>query len=302
MKEMKYALLVLALMALAAFCAVAYFLPGSEASVPSQTVEVAADEPEEMANVPVLLYHHLGQEQEGNANILSPETFARHMALLRECGYTPVTLQTLAAYGAGSGDLPEKPVVITFDDGYYSNYEYAFPILEEYGFPATIFVIGASVGHMEYYKNTDFVIIPHFGLEEMAEMRASGLVSVQSHTYDMHQWGPYESGDVVRSDLLPLEDEGEDDYIQILEADIAAARALVETETDRDIALAYPHGQTCDLTDEVLRQAGYRITFTTDSMKLNTIVKGNADTLYRLGRLTVSPDVTDEILLAYLEQ
>lgn len=300
MKEMKYALLVLGVMALAAFRTVAYFLPGSAASAPMQTAVAA--ETVETADVPVLLYHHLGQEQEGNANILFPETFARHMALLWEHGYTPVMLQSLAAYGAGTGDLPEKPVVITFDDGYYSNYEYAFPVLAEYGFPATIFVIGASVGHMEYYKNTDFAIIPHFGLEEMAEMRASGLVSVQSHTYDMHQWAPYESGDTVRSNLLPLEGEGEDDYIQALEADIAAVRALIVTETDQDIALAYPHGQTCDLTDEVLRQAGYRITFTTDSTKQNTIVKGDADTLYRLGRLTVSPDVTDEMLLAYLEQ
>ena len=97
----------------------------------------------------------------------------------------------------------KKPVVITFDDGYLSNYQYAYPILKETGMVATIFVIGATVGNTEHYKNTNYPITPHFTFQQGAEMVASGIISIQSHTYDMHQWAPYETSDSPRVNILP---------------------------------------------------------------------------------------------------
>jgi peptidoglycan/xylan/chitin deacetylase (PgdA/CDA1 family) len=101
-----------------------------------------------------------------------PEQFRRQMAYLAENGYTPIDLYQLSAAIAAKIDLPEKPVVLTFDDGYRDNYENAFPVLQEYGFTATFFIIAdyadqGAEGYMDWTQ-----------LEEMA---AAGM-RIESHS------------------------------------------------------------------------------------------------------------------------
>ena len=125
------------------------------------------------------------------------------MQLIKENGYEAISFDELIAFAEGKGALPEKPVLITFDDGYQSNYEYAFPILKEENMKGTIFAIGVSIGKKEYYKDTVHKMTPHFGKEEIDEMKGSGLISIGSHTYDMHQWAPFEEGDKIRESVIP---------------------------------------------------------------------------------------------------
>lgn len=154
---------------------------------------VRAEVPEGV-QVPILLYHHFSEQGSG----VTPETFELHMRTLAEAGYTAVTFDQLVNYVQRRGELPERPVCITMDDGYLSNYEIAWPILERYGMKATIFVIGSSVGHTERYKDTEYPITPHFTWEQGREMVRSGTVDLQCHTYDMHQWAPYEERSPAR--------------------------------------------------------------------------------------------------------
>lgn len=175
------------------------------------------------AEVPVLMYHHI--DQEGNdSTAMTPALFEAQIAALAQAGYTAVFPDDLAAYVNQGKALPDKPIVITFDDGYLSNYEYAWPILEKYGMVATIFMVGSTTGNTEHYKDTAYPITPHFSYEQGAEMVASGVISLQSHTYDMHQWGPYESTDQPRETILPLEGESEADYRAALSADCQKIR------------------------------------------------------------------------------
>ena len=161
-------------------------------NVAEHVAQMAQAEPlpleEYTAQVPVLMYHHISEEGNDSTE-LSPEAFEAQIAALAEAGYTAVFPEDLAAYVREGKELPEKPIVITFDDGYLSNYEYAYPILKKYGMVATIFVIGSTVGDTEHYKDTDYPITPHFSCEQAKEMVDSGVISIQSHTYDMHQWG-----------------------------------------------------------------------------------------------------------------
>lgn len=245
--------------------------------------------------VPILMYHHLSEDVT-NSEIVSPEQFEAQIRALSEAGYTGVSFDELQAYVLRGEPLPEKPVVITFDDGYRSNYTLAYPILQKYSMKATIFAVGVSFG-TDHYKDTDYAITPHFGAAEAAEMTASGLISIQSHTYDMHQWPPYETGSAVRENILQLSGESEEAYVQALTEDFTRSRALLEGATGQPVdVLAYPAGQYSTLAQVTLQSLGVHVTLSTNP-GVNTVVKGLPQTLYAMLRFGITEDVSPEALL-----
>lgn len=261
-----------------------------------------AKKPKTVEHIPVLLYHHIIENDDGSSSVTA-DRFRAQMELLKTKGYQPVSLTQLIDFAEQGAVLPEDPVVITFDDGYYSNYQFAYPILKEYDYPAVIFAIGCSIGHMEYYKETEQRLTPHFGEREIREMCGSGLISVQSHTYDMHQWAPFETGDRIRENILPLEGETDDAYLTALTADHQTmVQLLAESGADDTVAVAFPHGKTCRLATETLQELGVRITFTTDANRRNTVTQGKPETLIDMGRFDVSAATTDAQLLEYLKK
>ena len=245
--------------------------------------------------VPILMYHHLSEDVT-NSEMVSPEQFEAQIRALAEAGYTGISFDELQAYVLRGEPLPEKPVVITFDDGYRSNYTLAYPILQKYGMKATIFAIGVSFG-TDHYKDTDYAITPHFGAAEAAEMTASGLISIQSHTYDMHQWPPYETDSAVRENILQLPGESEESYVQALTEDFTRSRALLEDATGRPVdVLAYPAGQYSMLAQVTLQSLGVHVTLSTNP-GVNTVVKGLPQTLYAMLRFGITEDISPEALL-----
>ena len=252
-------------------------------------------------DVPVLMWHNLAEESSGDMTI-SVDTFRAQIEALHEAGFKTVSLQQLYDYVHFGTELPEKPIVLTFDDGYFSNYEYAFPILQEYDMQATIFAIGVSVGK-DTYKDTDHAMTPHFGADEAREMADSGLISVQSHTFDMHQWPPFEDGNAqVRETLLPFDGEADADYEAAVEADFAESRELLESITGQPVnALAFPEGAYVTLTQDALRSAGAELTFTT-VRAVNTVVKGLPQSLCAMPRFGMTESADMSALVAELEQ
>lgn len=258
------------------------------------------DEKEYTAHIPVLMYHSVNASGGGDSTVITPERFEAHMAALSQAGYTAVLPDELEAYVEAGTPLPEKPIVITFDDGYLDNYTNAFPILRKYDLRAVIFAIGATVGQTEHYKDTEFEITPHFSYEQAREMVESGLVSVQSHTYDMHQWAPYESGR-ARENILRWEGEDEDSYISLLTADCAAIRkALVEgTGQKRVNVMAFPSGMYDVLSQEVLQENGFDVTFGYGHASA-VLIKGMPQSLLSVNRYAVSGTVSVETLLEWV--
>lgn len=252
-------------------------------------------------DVPVLMWHNLAEESSGDMTI-SVDTFRAQIEALHEAGFRTVSLQQLYDYVHFGTELPEKPIVLTFDDGYFSNYEYAFPILQEYDMQATIFAIGVSAGK-DTYKDTDHAMTPHFGADEAREMVDSGLISVQSHTFDMHQWPPFEDGNAqVRETLLPFDGEADADYEAAVEADFAESRELLESITGQPVnALAFPEGAYVTLTQDALRSAGAELTFTT-VRAVNTVVKGLPQSLCAMPRFGMTESADMSALVAELEQ
>lgn len=135
----------------------------------------------------ILMYHKVTPDpRSGGLGLrVSPEKFAAQMRYLREHGYTVVSLDDAAAFLKGVKSLPPKPVVITFDDGYRDNYLYALPILAEYGYPATIYLVAHAVGRYNFF-DADRGVQPRNEMltwEEIREMRAKGI-TFGAHTLD----------------------------------------------------------------------------------------------------------------------
>ncbi|MBQ8509675.1 MAG: polysaccharide deacetylase family protein [Clostridia bacterium] len=212
--------------------------------------------------LPVLMYHHLAETGDSSVTI-STALFEEHLKWLTDNGWNTVSFDEVLAYVEEGVPLPENPYCIVFDDGYASNYELAFPLLREYNAKATICVIGCDVG-LSTYKDTAYPIIPHFGWDEAREMVKSGLISIQHHTYDMHQWAPYET-DSARENVLIFEGESEADYTAIFTDDYnRLAKMICDNLGYTSTVFAYPGGRYDALSEQIVRSLGAKVTLTTD--------------------------------------
>ena len=247
--------------------------------------------------VPVLMYHNITEEALDGMN-MSPGLFEDQISRLSEEGYESVTLQDLSDYVEYGRELPEKPVVITFDDGYMGNYTYAYPILQKYGFCATVFSIGVFAGTDEY-KDTGVRIYDHIGEKEMREMVSSGTISVQSHTYDMHQSEKIE-GEGCRSTMARLLGESEQDYVKAIHDDLDASRRQLEgmlagIGSCNIFAVSFPEGY---YNEEVLvsaKECGFTVSVSTE-WGIAEITKGLRQSLVAMRRIDASELSPEELI------
>jgi len=247
--------------------------------------------------VPILMYHHFTDGNNPEV-IISAEGFESHIKALCDAGYTSVTFEDLCDFVYIGTPLPERPVMITIDDGYMSVYETAFPILQKYNMKATVFIIGVFHGQ-SVYKDALYRIIPHFGDAEAQEMVASGLISIQSHSFDMHQYKPYEP-DSYREGIRRIRGESRTAYIEAFTADFEAAADQIERVVGaRPFVYSYPFGMSNRLSESLLKSMGVRVTLLTAS-GISTVVTGAPQSLYGLRRLNVFGDMTPEDLLTMI--
>ncbi|GAW93767.1 polysaccharide deacetylase family protein [Calderihabitans maritimus] len=199
--------------------------------------------------VPVLLYHHLAKPEEveaGNPYVLSTTQFARQINYLKDNGYTTISLTQLGEYLTRGTQLPDKPVVITFDDGYASTYHQAFPILKQYGLKAIIFILGSFVDNSNASP-------PSLTWKQMQEMVRSGVVEIQSHSYDLHG----------EDDLVQKTEESQSEYEQRIYKDLVKIKQLIETKTGQPVtALSWPNGKQNSRALAIAKKAGYSYFFT----------------------------------------
>ena len=183
--------------------------------------------------VPVLNYHQV-EEKNGNPLTLWPDQFETQMSYLADEGYTTITIDEMMDALENGTPLPDKPVIITFDDGYADNYEYAYPILKKYGFKATIFLIYDFTNAYPNYLTWD----------QINEMKESGLIRFESHT-------------MTHANLAELTSTDE------LRHEIADSHDLLSEKLGYDMHyIAYPGGRVNAEIEEITRAAGYRGGFT----------------------------------------
>ena len=245
------------------------------------------------SSVPILSFHHLSEDPEAD---LTPDAFEEYLRILSENGYTAILYQDLIDFTDQKKRLPEKPVMITFDDGYTSNYEYAYPLLKKWNMKAEIAIVGYTVGY-DYFPKTTADIIPHFTWAQASEMIQSGLISIHSHSYNLHHHAAVEK-QFFRLGVQRMKGEREEDYIRVLTSDTKTANREIQSNLGyANQVYTYPYGQYTEISEGVLRKLGIRVTVT-NTPGINDVEWGNPQSLKLLRRIScdaVGLDILDMI-------
>jgi peptidoglycan/xylan/chitin deacetylase (PgdA/CDA1 family) len=211
---------------------------------------------ESITYLPIIMYHHISTSKKSlNNYTISPETFKGDLDYLRSHGYTTISLKQLIAFTKGEYKLPEKPIMITFDDGYASFGTYALPLLEKYNMCAVLAVIGRIAEN--YTNNEDHNIrYSYFSWPELATLSQSPNVELSVHTYDMHTKDKRKGCKILRGESL-------DSYTSAISKDLDLIESQFATYIgEKPYAFAYPYGFCCNEAKGFLRSRGYSVLFT----------------------------------------
>jgi len=176
-------------------------------------------------NVPILLYHHIDISPSNSPYYVSPNAFEQQMYLLHEWGYQTISVEMMIAAIKGGGLLPQRPVILTFDDGRQSVYTTAWPIMQKYGFTGTIYLVNNYVGATNYMN-----------VEEIRELYVAGW-EVGSHS-------------ITHTDLtIETADQ---------EKEIIESRLRLQRQLDIPVlTFAYPFGAYNEDSVDFAQYAGY---------------------------------------------
>ena len=242
--------------------------------------------------MPVLMYHDLTEDPAAvNSLTVTGERFRMDMEFLQAYGYTPLLPSELAALRKNGGALPSRPVMITFDDGYRSNYEIAYPILQQTGMKAVIAVLGGNVdrataaGEPRGFMTWD----------ELREMAESGLVEVGSHTYGLHN-GQY-GGSLVPDGIngvMRRRGESQRAYRARVGGDLRRSiDGIVQHTGQKQVCyFAYPFGAYDSWMQQMLEENGVSVSVVTKAGAAAPLVS-----LHKMPRYAVRMDQPVSALL-----
>lgn len=182
--------------------------------------------------VPVLNYGRVN-DVDVNEFTLTVEQFDAQMKYLVDEGYNVISPNELLDAWDGKGNLPEKPLVITFDDGHIDAYKNVFPILQKYNLKATFFIVTDNVN---LYPN-------YLTWQQAREMQESGLVNIESHTLSFKDVTTIASRDKLWDQIY-------------------GSKQAIEWYLKKPANfLAYPNGKYTVESEEMCKEVGYRGTF-----------------------------------------
>ncbi len=240
--------------------------------------------------LPIIMYHGLLKDPAlQNKFVIDPALFESDLEYLKKKGYTTMFLSDLIQCVKNGTPFPKKPIILTFDDGYYNNYLYAFPLLKKNNMKAVISIIGRYTDQYSE-KDSNQPSYSHITWDQINEMIDSGCIEIQNHTYDMHT---YNSG---RKGSLRKNGESIEAYGVALDTDIGYLQKHIKEKTGtKPNTFTYPFGFHSKNSEEFLKGLGFEATLTCRE-KINYIStkKRNPDELYQLNRILRGPNLSSE--------
>lgn len=211
---------------------------------------------DESVALPVLMYHCvLPDASKTKKYVVTPQKFEEDLIYLEEKGYQTVSVKQLVRYVYNDEPLPEKPVVITFDDGMYNNYEYIVPILKKHNACAVFSVVGSYTD--EYTESN--IVHPSYSYlrwSDIRELAETPYVEFGNHSYAFHTISASRYGTQKNKDESPL------DYINVFYQDTEKMQSEFYSNCSfRPIIYTYPFGSYSRESSRVLKKMGFLVTF-----------------------------------------
>lgn len=203
--------------------------------------------------IPILMYHSISDSDPNNTLLVPINQFDEQIKWLKESGFTPMLLDDVIE-AFNTGKVPEKPVAITFDDGYSDNYTDAYRILKQYDMKATFFIITDKIDVDGWYMNSSM----------LKEMSTSGM-GIENHT----------------SRHIEFTKISREDKITIIKEGIEKLKEKIGIESKY---ICYPVGKYDEETIEVEKELGIKAAVTTEGG-----ISSLSDGLYSLKRVRISP-------------
>lgn len=212
-----------------------------------------------MGPIPVLMYHHINTHK-GNMVTITPEVFEGQMEYLYRAGYRTLKIDELIAYIKGGLTLPQKAVLVTFDDGWLDNYIYAFPTIKKYKINAAVFLITNRVENASENTTRIPVFIPTheeskslikkreshkvvLNWKLIKEMSNSGMIKFYSHTKSHAK-----CNDLSEKELME---------------ELRESRDIIEKQLGSPCPyFCWPYGKYNDFAVNVAKKTGYKAIFT----------------------------------------
>jgi len=244
--------------------------------------------------LPIIMYHSLLKESQYHGRyIISPNKLEEDLIYIRDNGYTTITIKDLLDYVYNGRLLPAKPIMLTFDDGNYNNYYYAFPLLRQYNCKA---VISPIISITEEFSQSSDILLTYgyCSFTQLKEMSDSGLFEVQNHSYSMHA----HSG---RVGVGKKQGEPDDLYKTVISEDINKAQLLIEQNIGTSpTCFTYPFGHYSKETPSIIKELNFKASLGCYE-KLNCITR-DPDCLYELGRFLRNNTESSEHLFKRMEK
>lgn len=226
--------------------------------------------------LPIVMYHQILKDSKmWGKYVISPNDFEMDLVYLLNEGYTTIDVQDLIDYVYNGKSLPEKPIMITFDDGYLTIKEYILPILEKYNCKAVVSIVGEFTDR--FTKNVDRKLsYAHLNWDDINELVNSKYIEIQNHSYDMHKVGN-------RRGIAKKIGENYEEYKKVLNNDILYLQNLIKKNTGyTPYAFTYPFGEMSKDSISILKDMGFLVTFSCNE-GIN-ILTGDKEELYQLKR------------------
>lgn len=256
----------------------------------TKTVDANVEE----RSLPIIMYHSILKDKKYQGQfVISPEQFEEDLKLIKKNGYTTITVNDLIDYVNNKNNLPEKCVMLTFDDGYYNNYLYAYPLLKKYNCCA---VISPIAYFSEQYSNCEDKPSAYYfncNWEQLKEMSNSKCFEIQNHSYNLHS----QSG---RIGIKKKSSESNDQYNSIITDDIQKAQNILKEKVGvTPTAFVYPFGAMSETSEEIIKSMNFQCTMTCEE-KINHITRDKSS-LYMLSRFIRTNKISVENIFSTLE-